>query len=51
MKRKIEYLKKKPKKPKNQKTTKFKCNEVSVLIICMSVSVSIPGDGASDVVL
>jgi accessory colonization factor AcfC len=39
------------KKPKNQKTSKFKCTEVSVLIIWVSVSVSNPGDGASDVVL
>jgi hypothetical protein len=37
--------------PKNQKTSKFKCNEVSVLIVWVSISVSNPGDGASDVVL
>jgi hypothetical protein len=36
---------------KNQKTSKFICNEVSVLIIWVSISVSVPGDGASDVVL
>jgi hypothetical protein len=36
---------------KNQKTSKFKCNEVSVLIIWVSFSLSNPGDGASDVVL
>jgi hypothetical protein len=41
----------KKKTPKNQKTSKFKCNEVSALIIWVSVSVSNPGDGASDVVL
>jgi hypothetical protein len=41
-------LKKKTKKPKS---SKFKCNEVSVLIIWVSISVSNPGDGASDVVL
>jgi hypothetical protein len=34
-----------------KKASKFKCNEVSVLIILVSVSVSIPGDDASDVVL
>jgi hypothetical protein len=39
------------KKPKTRKTSKFKCNEVSVLIIWVSVSVSNPGDGASDVFL
>jgi hypothetical protein len=39
------------KNPKNQKTSKFKCIEVSVLIIWVSVSVCNPGDGASDVVL
>jgi hypothetical protein len=39
------------KKPKNQKTSKFKYNEVSVLIIWVFVSVSNPGDGASGVVL
>jgi hypothetical protein len=39
------------KKTKSQKTSKFKCNEVLVLIIWVSVSVSNPGDGASDVVL
>jgi hypothetical protein len=38
------------KNPKNQKTSKFKCNEVSVLIIWVSVSASNPGNGASDVV-
>jgi hypothetical protein len=38
-------------KTKNKKPSKFKCYELSVLIICMSFSVSIPGDGASDVVL
>jgi hypothetical protein len=37
------------KNPKNQKTSKFKCNEVSVLIMWVFVSVSNPGDGASDV--
>jgi hypothetical protein len=37
------------KKQQNQKTSKFKCNEVSVLIILASISVSNPGDGASDV--
>jgi hypothetical protein len=36
---------------KSLKTSKFKCNEVSVLIILVSVSASNPGDGASDVVL
>jgi hypothetical protein len=44
-------LKKKNKKTKNPKTSKFKCNEVSVLIIWVSISVSNPGVGASDVVL
>jgi hypothetical protein len=44
-------IKKKNKKPKNQKTSKFKCNEVSILIIWVSISVSNPGDGALDVVL
>jgi hypothetical protein len=39
------------KTPKNQKSSKFKCNEVSILIICVSISVSNPGDGVSDVVL
>jgi hypothetical protein len=39
------------KKAKKQKISKFKCNEVSILIICVSISVSSPGDGASDVVL
>jgi hypothetical protein len=39
------------KKTKNQKTSKFICNAVSVLKIWLSVSVSSPGDGASDVVL
>jgi hypothetical protein len=34
-----------------KKLSKFKCNEISVLIILMSVSASNPGDGASDVVL
>jgi hypothetical protein len=34
-----------------KKTCKFKCNEVSVLIILVSLSASNPGDGASDVVL
>jgi hypothetical protein len=34
-----------------KKTSKFKFNEVSVLIILVSISASIPGDGASDVVL
>jgi hypothetical protein len=43
--------KKVKKKSKNQKTSKFKCNEVSVLKIWVSISVSNPGDGASDVVL
>jgi hypothetical protein len=42
---KIEKLKKK------QKISKFKCNEISFLIIWVSVSVSNAGDGASDVVL
>jgi hypothetical protein len=41
----------KEKNPKKQKISKFKCNEVSVLIIKVSVSVSNPGDGASDVIL
>jgi hypothetical protein len=36
---------------KNTKTSMFKCNEVSVLIILESVSVSNPGNGGSDVVL
>jgi hypothetical protein len=39
------------KKTKNQKTSKFKCSEVSVLIIWVSFSVSNPGDIVSDVVL
>jgi hypothetical protein len=39
------------KKPKNEKMSKFKCNEVSVLIIWVSISVSNPGVGASDVAL
>jgi hypothetical protein len=39
------------KNKKNKKSSKFKCNEVSVLIIWMSISVSSPGEGASDVVL
>jgi hypothetical protein len=39
------------KKIKTKKPSKFKCNEVSALIIQVSVSVSSPGDGASDVVL
>jgi hypothetical protein len=34
-----------------KKPSKFKCNEVSVLIILVSISASIPGDGASDLVL
>jgi hypothetical protein len=38
-------------KKKKKKTSKFECNEVSVLIIWISISVSNPGDGASDVVL
>jgi hypothetical protein len=38
-------------KLKTKKPSRFKCNEVSVLIIWVSVSVSNPGDGASDVVL
>jgi hypothetical protein len=38
-------------KKKIKKPSKFKCNEVSVLIILVSISVSNPGDGASDVVL
>jgi hypothetical protein len=37
------------KKPKTKKPSKFKCNEVSILIIWVSLSVSNPGDGASDV--
>jgi hypothetical protein len=41
---------KKNQKPKNQKTPYFKCSDVSVLIIWVSISVSSPGDGASDVV-
>jgi hypothetical protein len=40
----------KKKTPKNQKTSTFKYNEVSVLIIWVSVSVSNPGVGASDIV-
>jgi hypothetical protein len=39
------------KKPKNQKTSMFKCIEISVLVIWVSISVSNPGDGVSDVVL
>jgi hypothetical protein len=34
-----------------KKNPKFKCNEVSVLIILVSISASNPGDGVSDVVL
>jgi hypothetical protein len=34
-----------------KKPSRFKCNEVSVLIILVSVSASNPGDGASDVVV
>jgi hypothetical protein len=34
-----------------KKTSKFKCNEVSVLIIWVSISASNPGDGVPDVVL
>jgi hypothetical protein len=34
-----------------KKTSKFKCNDVSVLIILVSISATNPGDGASDVVL
>jgi hypothetical protein len=36
---------------KLKKTLQFKCNEVSVLIMLVSVSASNPGDGALDVVL
>jgi hypothetical protein len=47
---KSKKLKKKPKYQK-PKTSMFKWNTVSVLIIWVSASVSNPGDGASDVVL
>jgi hypothetical protein len=47
----MENRKLKKKHQKTKKTSQFKCNEVSVLIIWVSISVSNPGDGASDVVL
>jgi hypothetical protein len=36
-------------KANKKKPSKFKCNEVSALIILVSISVSNLGDGASDV--
>jgi hypothetical protein len=41
-------LKKQNNNKKTEKISKFKCNEVSDLIIWVSVSVSNLGDGASD---